>query len=273
VSQPALSQTIRKLEAQLGFDLLVRTTRGVRLTPAGQAFYEDAVAALAQLDRMVERARQVALTGTGSLAVGYVPLVRRPALRVIAQMARVRPGVAIAYRQEYTPLLFAGLRSGDLDVAVVVASVVDAAPIAHASMELCDLPLPCVVREDHPLADAETVTLADVARYPIPYGALPGMEHWADLLRSVFADAGLEPKLIPSYSPVTEQPEADDEHAALFVWIQTDDYEPWGRLLRLEPEVTCRFSLVWRDGPLAPALRDFLEVARATRDAEGWLRA
>nr|WP_285618597.1 LysR family transcriptional regulator [Kineosporia sp. NBRC 101677] len=58
IAQPPLSRAIRDLERQLGVQLLVRTTRQVALTPAGQALLEDSRTALDAVTRAANRARQ-----------------------------------------------------------------------------------------------------------------------------------------------------------------------------------------------------------------------
>src|SRR6266481_3125405 len=60
VSQPALSRQIRDLEDEIGFCLLERTAKSVRLTDAGRAFLSDARALLQQADEAVKRARAIA---------------------------------------------------------------------------------------------------------------------------------------------------------------------------------------------------------------------
>src|SRR6476620_1597387 len=52
VSQPALSKQIKKLETQVGEQLLVRDSRHVDLTPRGQRFYDEAQQLLALADRL-----------------------------------------------------------------------------------------------------------------------------------------------------------------------------------------------------------------------------
>src|SRR2546423_9116687 len=72
VSQPALSRQIRDLEDELGFPLLERGAKSVRLTDAGRAFLIEARAVLQRADDAVKAARAVA-TGGHELHVGYAP--------------------------------------------------------------------------------------------------------------------------------------------------------------------------------------------------------
>src|SRR5882762_1055377 len=73
VSQPALSRQIRDLEDELGFCLLERTAKSVRLTDAGRAFLENARALLQSADEAVTKARVVANAEPSELHVGYSP--------------------------------------------------------------------------------------------------------------------------------------------------------------------------------------------------------
>jgi DNA-binding transcriptional LysR family regulator len=70
IAQPVLSRQIRALERELGCELLVRTTRSVRLTPAGRQLYADAAAVLAAAEAAARRAHQAA-RGVERLVVGF----------------------------------------------------------------------------------------------------------------------------------------------------------------------------------------------------------
>jgi DNA-binding transcriptional LysR family regulator len=72
MAQPPLSQQIKALETELGVTLFERTTRAVRLTPAGEAFAEDARNILSVLDSATRRARAAGRGETGELAIGMV---------------------------------------------------------------------------------------------------------------------------------------------------------------------------------------------------------
>jgi DNA-binding transcriptional LysR family regulator len=85
VSQPALSRQIRDLEEEIGFLLLARTAKSVRLTAAGRTFLADARVVLQRVEEAVEAARAVATGQHGELHVGYAPSstvrILPPALR------------------------------------------------------------------------------------------------------------------------------------------------------------------------------------------------
>src|SRR5438876_12055666 len=73
VSQPALSRQIRDLEDELGFLLLERSAKSVRLTEAGRAFLLEARAVLQRAEDAVKAARAIATGGSGEIHVGYAP--------------------------------------------------------------------------------------------------------------------------------------------------------------------------------------------------------
>src|SRR2546425_9543722 len=73
VSQPALSRQVRDLEDELGFLLLERGAKSVRLTEAGRAFLTEARAVLQRSEDAVKAARTVAAGGAGEPHVRYAP--------------------------------------------------------------------------------------------------------------------------------------------------------------------------------------------------------
>ena len=72
MAQPPLSQQIRRLEQELGVQLLQRTKRRVQLTGPGRAFLEEARKTLAQLSHAVEVAQRASRGEVGRLAIGFL---------------------------------------------------------------------------------------------------------------------------------------------------------------------------------------------------------
>jgi DNA-binding transcriptional LysR family regulator len=72
MSQPPLSMQIKGLEAELGVELLNRSTRRVRLTDAGRAFLEQARAILGAVEEAQDAARGAEHGMQGQLHVGFI---------------------------------------------------------------------------------------------------------------------------------------------------------------------------------------------------------
>src|SRR5216684_8093232 len=70
LSQPTVSQQIQALEQELGVDLLVRTNRTLRLTPAGEIVLQSAQQMLTNLDRMSRLIAEHGRSGGGRLIIG-----------------------------------------------------------------------------------------------------------------------------------------------------------------------------------------------------------
>src|SRR3954447_6829661 len=71
LSQSALSEALRRLEVELGVELLERSSRGVVATPAGVALLPEARAAVERFEAALEAARGAARGQTGRLRVGF----------------------------------------------------------------------------------------------------------------------------------------------------------------------------------------------------------
>src|SRR5439155_23752500 len=96
ISQPALSQQVRSLEGELGFKLLERNSRGVQLTPEGQAFLAEAQIVVRDADHAAEGARALAQGGTGHLRLSHLRTMPRGLPeRVVSEYQRRYPSVEI----------------------------------------------------------------------------------------------------------------------------------------------------------------------------------
>jgi LysR family hca operon transcriptional activator len=117
-SQPSLSRQIRDLEDEVGAQLLMRTARGIELTPAGRAFLDHARSVLSQVEAAAEAARRVAHPAKPCFAMGFLTgheLTWMP--KVLQILHDELPNVDVMISSQYSPLLADGLSKGKIDAA------------------------------------------------------------------------------------------------------------------------------------------------------------
>src|ERR1043166_551262 len=169
MSQPPLSQQIRSLEKELGVELLGRTKREVRLTPAGKAILERARKVLEEVDLSTEVVRRAARGETGTLEIGYVPPTDLAILPpVIRRFRSQSPGVRIALRPLTTTEQAEALRESRIDFGLVCLPV----DMGNTRVEtLLREPLVLAAPKGHPILKERPLTLKSLAG--IPFVAMP----------------------------------------------------------------------------------------------------
>ncbi len=119
ISQPPLSQQIRRLEEELGVELFRRTKRKVQLTSAGRAFLDRARQLLQEVERAVEATRQAARGIVGRIEVGYAPTAEIRVIPRLLQRIRERfPQVEVGLHLLNPADLTEALRQSRIDVAL-----------------------------------------------------------------------------------------------------------------------------------------------------------
>jgi DNA-binding transcriptional LysR family regulator len=118
IAQPALSQQIRRLESLLGYDLIIRSTRGVKLTDAGELLAQRARATVARVDDDLAQVRRVGRGEEGTLSVGFsgsVMFTELPA--AIHRFRKQYSNVELQLHEMWTSAQVEALRDGSLDLA------------------------------------------------------------------------------------------------------------------------------------------------------------
>jgi DNA-binding transcriptional LysR family regulator len=117
IAQPHLSQRIRQLEAKLGVRLLERTTRAVRLTPAGEQFLQRSRYALRQVEDAVVATRSFAAGRAGQLNVGFTaPAGFHILPTVLSEFRRRHPNVGLSLSYNGTATQVCDLVEGRINV-------------------------------------------------------------------------------------------------------------------------------------------------------------
>jgi DNA-binding transcriptional LysR family regulator len=187
----AVSQQLSALERELGYELLERRGRYVRLTPAGRVLVERAETILAQLADAESEAKLVA--GASSPPVRIASFASAAAT-IVAEA--VRDGGLDAHILDSDPRVgLARLRAAEVDVAILWEY--DFVPLrlsgAIELVPLFDDPIHVVLPRSHPAAAASTVELADLADEPWIDSTSASSCH-PFLTRACFA-AGFEPRV------------------------------------------------------------------------------
>ncbi len=209
--QSVVSHHVAALEDEFGMTLVDRSTRPIRLTPAGERLRGHAVAVLGRVAEAEDELRALAGLQTGTLRLGafltactsFVP----PAL---ARFERDWPGVEVQLEQVETEGALRRLRAGDLDLVTVYSNErADEPPGADTALawsRLGDDPYRLVLPADHRLARARRrIRAADLRdeRFSAPEPTGAGARVYHEMLERVCAPGGFSPNITHVVQDVT----------------------------------------------------------------------
>ena len=161
ISQPSLSYAINKLEQELGVPLFEKNGKRVNLTKYGEEFLPYAKRALTEISEGIEHLREMKVPSSGGISMGYLYSVSFSALPDFVNRFYRHQGneqTAFRFRQGKAGELIEQLLNGSLDFLIAerpdMASI-DCIPVYRQELYL-------IVPATHRLADADSVTLADI---------------------------------------------------------------------------------------------------------------
>jgi DNA-binding transcriptional LysR family regulator len=162
ISQPRVSEAVRALESRLSVKVFDRTSRRVRLTPAGEELKRSLAPALACLDQALAQTSQLSHAVRGLLRVGFVLTTEGPALsRLVAAFQARYPACEVRLQEVETFDAYRALRRGDIDVLCNWLAVDE--PDLTAGIAFAHYPRSLAVAARHRLASQTTVSVEDLA--------------------------------------------------------------------------------------------------------------
>jgi DNA-binding transcriptional LysR family regulator len=258
ISQSGISAQVRRLEQQLGAELIDRSARTATLTPAGSAALEHARAVIAAASAVQQAVDEVTGLLRGRLVVAMVTACTvRPLFDALSAFHSTHPGVELSLLEDASDRLIERVRSGEADLAL---TGVAAMPAGLEGFPVISERLVAAVPADHPLARRKRVTLADIAAHPVicmPEGTG---------IRTVFDRGWAARGARPDIALQASAPSAVADLAArgLGVAILTASMVDGHALRRIaiaDLDAPALLALVWRTTD-APALRELVRHCR-----------
>jgi DNA-binding transcriptional LysR family regulator len=246
VTQPALSRTLRQLEAHLGARLIDRSTHHLRLTAAGLAFQARAAAAVTAVDEALDCTR----AGTWPLRIGHAwSALGEHTTPLLRQWTQEHPDTPVQLLRVDDRT--AGLDRGTVDVAVIRGEADLPADVRTVVLML--EPRVAAVAADSLLARKERLAWPDLAGQPIAVNTIAG------------------PTALGPPDDLVEVANTDDWIAAIAagqaVGVTTTATaatypNPAVAYLPLVDVPAVPVHLAWKQPPTHPAVPDFIALAR-----------
>ncbi len=261
VAQPALSQQIRRLEAEVGLPLVERTTRRVALTEAGELLVDRARRALAEVDTARAELADLAGVRGGRVTIGATGTLGPIELsRLLGTFHERHPGVELTVRERPSDELAALLRTDALDFAFL--SVTEQIGPGLELHRLVEEELVVVLPAAHRLARRRSVRLEELREDD--FVCFLGGTRLRELVVGAARDKGFEPRIAFESDQVRRIRDMVAHGLGVTVLPRSDIEATTGVLAVVglaDPVLRRDVTLAWRAGRrLTPAAAAFREL-------------
>lgn len=240
VSQPAISVSLRKLESEIGAQLLDRSPAGVTATPAGEELLPRAEAILARIDEAVIATRAASSEGPRELRIAIPPILGMQAIiDLLENFIPEHPEIHVTILEAGTTGVLDAVEKGQVDIAVAIA---EDPPERSNLWTQVDIPLVAYVAPDSPMAHQGRVKLADFDGHPI---VLMGAgAKISDVILDAIRAEGAEPKIVHRTVQLGTLFELAARNAAIaFSTENVASMSPAAIAVHTIPEITERVSI------------------------------
>ena len=280
LSQPALSQQIRKLERELGVALFHRTKNSVALTEAGLALLDGARRVLVLVERTAREAREVGGAEARHLRVGFPEYANHtPVADALQTFRRRYPYVELEEHETFTLQetlqQIDKLHRGTLDVGFMLRPEEDeVVEVEH----VLDIELVAALPADHPLAGMDEVRLGELSDERLILFSRSFHPRCYDYVVGCCREAGFEPKVVQRKEPqlysgaTTYRMVASGIGVGIVARPVVSGYRPYDVIFKplRDPEPALELVAAWRRDDPSSNLQSFMEVVRElTQDAGG----
>jgi DNA-binding transcriptional LysR family regulator len=266
MTQSPLSRQIQLLERILDVMLLERTSRQVRLTPAGSAFLIEARRILRLAESAALSARRVARGDAGRVVIGFTAVSGYDLMpRIVAQAIARLPNIALELREMVTSEQVDALVTGLIDVAFVRPPI-----DRHEFESVCVLrePLIAALPAGDPRQARGVLVPADFDGLPLIMYARQGAGYFHEMLLKLFADAGAEPDYVQHVTQIHSMlglvraglAAAIVPQAATSLHMTDVQF----RTIETEPENPVELVMAWRRDNSNPALAPMRQLCLDT---------
>jgi len=260
VAQPSLSHAIRSVEREVGVRLFHRLSRGVRLTPAGEALLKPAQQVLRDFAAARASVQMVSDLTAGRLdIVAQTTLAVHPLAGLVGAFRRAHPAVTVGIEDpEQATAVVEMVRTGCSELGLTDFSV-SAGDLR--TYELPDQQILVVLPPDTDIDTDQPVKLGRLATFDLIVTP-PGTAS-RTMLELALAGVGARLRIAvetPHRAAIVPLVLAGAGAALLPLPMAEDAARQGARIARIDPPVVRRVQLLWRRGPLSPAGSAFVRT-------------
>lgn len=265
MTQPPLSRQVQLLERILGVVLLDRTSRSVRLTPAGRSFLIEAKRILRLAESAALATRRIGKGDAGRVAIGFTAASGYSFLPNLVDLARTRlPNVDLALRELVSGEQVEALLTGRIDLGLVRP------PLTRPEFDKVRVltePLVAALPTGDPRLEKDRLTLSDFDAGPMITYAPEGAGYFHAMLTAMFDEAGVSPNYVQHMAQIhsilalvhARIGAAVVPEAATRLHFDGVEFRP----LETRPARPVELFVAWRKDNDNPSLKPLLELISA----------
>ena len=196
ISQSAVSEQVKLLEEEIGFELFHRTSRGIESTDRGRTFLYESERVMGDLLSLTDTARRLrgALSDTLTIGMGsgmaqiFIP-------RMFADLERDLPGVRLEIMTAPTKNIFNELHEERIDAGIAIESNPDRLPAGLIFDRLVDAEMALITHPKHALARSkQPIDIGRLVAEPFIMSELT--VGYGQVVFSLFTDLGIRPNIL-----------------------------------------------------------------------------